>query len=63
MVSRKLSHFRQINLGQPFLLPQSEQDNPLRTRGAALPGAMVDVVAQKARALDELRNQLSFQVE
>ena len=46
-----------------FLLPQSKQYNPLRARGAAALGAVVDVIAQQARAFDELRNQLALQIE
>ena len=57
----QLQHIGKIDLRQSFLLPQSEQYDPLRARGAAALGAVVDVVAQQARAFDELRNQLAFQ--
>jgi len=59
----QFKHIRQIDLRQSFLLPQSEQYDPLRARGAAALGAVIDIIAQQARAFDELRNQLAFQVE
>lgn len=59
----QFQHIGQIDLGQSFLLPQSKQYDPLRARGAAALGAAVDVIAQQARAFDELRNQLAFQIE
>ena len=58
----QFKHIRQIDLRQPFLFPQPEQHDPLRARGAAALGAMIDVVAQQPRAFDKLRNQLAFQV-
>ena len=48
---------------KPFLLPQPKQHDPLRARGAAALGAMIDIVAQQARAFDKLRNELAFQIE
>ena len=59
----QFEHIGQIDLRQSFLLPQSEQYDPLRAGGAAALGAMVDVVAQQARAFDELGNELAFQIE
>jgi len=59
----EFEHFGQIDLRQSFLLPQSEQYDPLRARGAAALGAVVDVIAQQARAFDELGNELAFQIE
>jgi hypothetical protein len=56
----QFKHIRQINLGQSLLLAQSKQDNPLRARGAAGLGTVVDIVAQQARTFHELRNQLAF---
>ena len=59
----QFEHVGQIDLRQPLLLPQPEQHDPLRARGAAPLGAMIDVVAQQPRAFDKLRNQLAFQIE
>ena len=59
----QFKYIREIDLRQSFLLPQSEQYDPLRARGAAALGAVVDVIAQQARAIDELRNQLALQIE
>jgi hypothetical protein len=59
----QFKYLSEIDLRQSFLLPQSEQYNPLRARGAAALGAVVDVIAQQARAFDELRNQLASQIE
>ena len=59
----EFKHLGQIDLGQSFLLPQSEQHDPLGARGAAALGAMVDVVAQQTRGLDKLCNNLTFKVE
>ena len=59
----QFKHFGQIDLRQTLLLPQPEQHDPLRTRGAAPLGALVDVVAQQARAFDQLDNELAFQIE
>src|SRR6202165_2259979 len=53
----------QIDLRQSLLLPPSEQYDPLRARGAAALGAVVDVISQQARTLDELGNQLPFEIE
>ncbi len=52
----QLEHIGQVHLGKPLLLAQPEQDNPLRTRRATALGAVIDIVAQKARTFDELRN-------
>jgi DNA polymerase-1 len=59
----QLEHLGQIDLGQALLLPQTEQHNPLRAGGAPALGAVIDIVAQQARAFDKLRNELAFQVE
>ena len=59
----QLKDVRQVDLRQSFLLPQSEQYDPLRAGGAAALGAVIDVVAQQARTFDQLRDQLTFQVE
>ena len=59
----QFEHVGQIDLGQPLLLAQPEQDNPLRTRRATPLGAVIDIVAQKARTFDKLRDQLLFQIE
>ena len=53
----------QIDLGQPLLLAQTEQHNPLRARGAAGFRAMIDVVAKKSRTFDQLGDELFFKVE
>jgi len=53
----------QIDLRQPLLRTQPEQHDPLRARRAARLGTMIDVVAQQTRAFDELRNQLTLQIE
>ena len=59
----QFQHVGQIDLRQSFLLPQSEQYDPLRAGGAAALGAVVDVVAQQARTFHQLRDELTFQVE
>src|SRR5712692_10672622 len=59
----QLKHLGQIDLRQPFLLPQSKQHDPLRARGATALRAVIDIIAQQPRALDKLCNQLAFQIE
>ena len=59
----QFEHVGEIDLGQALLLAQAKQHDPLRARGAAALGAVIDVVAQQPRTLHELRNQLAFQVE
>jgi hypothetical protein len=59
----QFKHVSQIDLRQPFLLPQPEQYDPLRTRSATPLGAVLDIVTQQPGAFDKLRNQLAFQVE
>ena len=59
----QFKHVGQIDLRQPLVLPQPEQYDPLRSRRASALGAVVDVIAQQARAFDELRDQLAFQIE
>ena len=58
----QFKHVGQIDLRQSFLLPQSEQYDPLRARGAAALGTVVDEVAQQARAFDKLCHQLAFAI-
>ncbi|GCC42935.1 hypothetical protein chiPu_0027211, partial [Chiloscyllium punctatum] len=53
----------EIDLGKPLLLAQPEQNDPLGTRGPSRLGAMIDIVAQQPRALDELRDELAFEIE
>ena len=56
---RQLVHFEhvgEIDLGQPFVLAQPKQHDPLRARGTAGFGTVIDIVAQQSRALDKLCN-------
>ena len=58
-----LGHVGEVDLRQALLLAQAEQHDPLRARGAAALGAVIDEVAQQPRTFYELRNQLAFQIE
>jgi hypothetical protein len=59
----QLEPIGQIDLRQPFLLPQWKLHNPLRACGATRLGTVFDIVARQARAFDELRNKLALQIE
>ena len=56
----QLEHVSEIDLRQPLLLTQAEEYDPLRARGAAALGAVIDEIAQQPRTLDELRDQLAL---
>jgi hypothetical protein len=59
----QLEHVGEIDLRQAFLLTQAKQHDPLRARGAAAFGAVVDEVSQQSRTLHELRDELALQVQ
>src|SRR6185312_7500511 len=59
----QLQDVRQIDLGQAFLLSQPKQHNPLSAGRTASFGPIVDVVAKQPRALDELGDELTLEVE
>src|SRR5689334_18038228 len=59
----QLQHIGKIDLRKPLLLPKAKQHDPLRARRAAPLGAVVDVIAQQPRTLDELGDQPAFQIE
>src|ERR1700704_4549181 len=56
----QFENFGKIDLRQAFLLAKPKQHDPLRPRRASRFGAVIDIVAQEARTLDKLRDQLAF---
>jgi DNA-binding MarR family transcriptional regulator len=54
----QFKYIGEIDLRQSFLLPQSEQYDPLRARGAAALGAVVDVIELQPISLVRLLDRL-----
>src|SRR5260221_6058160 len=59
----QFEHVGKIDLRETLLLMQPKQYDPLRARGAASLGTMINIVAEQARTFNNLRNQTAFQIE